>query len=365
MRIIHSLEGKSWSGGQQQAFFLALEQKKMGHNVLLICQSGSVLEKKAIEAGINVSPNNYYKEINPFSILNLMKIYDSFKPDVVNVHRAWAHTQWVVVSLLKRFHGLIVTRRVLFRPDFNPVSLVKYRTPAVCGYISVSEAVKGRLNSIGVDSKRIAVVHSATDTKRFSPEASHELSGDWPIKNKNSCPVLLVGNYHKNKGHDLLVEAFDRAARNDAEIELVIAGNETDSEALKNIVKKTSCQERIHLLGFRPDIPSLMQRSQFTVSASYQEGLSGTVRESLSLGIPVLASDIPANLEINKLVPLTLFKSGNSENLATGILRMKNHKLSDLEKRELRSKTVKAFSVKSMVEKTIEAYELFWGNKHQ
>lgn len=365
MRIIHSLEGESWSGGQQQAFFLALEQKKMGHQILLVCQKGSVLEKKSIEAGIDVCANNYYKEINPVSILNLMRIYDRFKPDVVNVHRAWAHTQWVVIALLKRFHGLIVTRRVLFRPDFNPVSLVKYRTPAVRGYIAVSEAVKGRLNSIGVDNDRIRVVYSATDTERFSPEHSHELSGVWPVSNNKSFPVLLVGNYHKNKGHDLLIAAFEKAAQKDDDIELVIAGNETDSDVLKNIVQNTNCQNRIHLLGFRPDVPALMQRSKFTISASYQEGLSGTVRESLSLGIPVLASDIPANLEINKLVPLTLFKSGDADDLATCILRLKNQKISDQDKVELREKTIRAFSVKSMVEKTIAAYELFTGNKNR
>ncbi len=169
MKIIHSLEGESWSGGQQQAFFLAKGQQELGHDVLLMCQKGSVLEKRALEAGLKVRSVNYFKEINPVSMIQLYKAYKEFKPDIVNVHRAWAHTQWLIVSLITRFRGLIVTRRVLFKPDSNPVSLVKYRTPAIRGYIAVSEAVGKQLEKTGVKSERIEVVYSATDTVRFSP----------------------------------------------------------------------------------------------------------------------------------------------------------------------------------------------------
>lgn len=357
MRIIHSLEGESWSGGQQQAFFLALEQQKMGHEVLLVCQKGSVLEERAINAGVNVKSNDYRKEINPFSINNLLKIYDDFKPEIVNVHRAWAHTQWIIVSLLRRFKGLVVTRRVLFKPDFNPVSLVKYRTSVVRNYIVVSDAVKERLKEIGISDHRITVVYSATDTDRFCSNEKHKLCGIWPVTNDKAYPILMVGNYHKNKGHHLILEAFKLVAEEDPNIELVLAGHNTDSAVMKNMVSSLKFSNRVHLLGFREDVPAIMQKSKYTICASYQEGLSGTVRESLSLSVPVLASDIPANREINKLVPLVLFKSGDAKDFANKMLAMKESKTESIAPNQIRSQTVAAFSVSAMVEKTLQVYK--------
>lgn len=354
MRILHSLEGHAWSGGQQQALLLAQGQAVFGHDVLLMCQSGSELERRARALRIDVRPHDYRGELNPVSIIRLAKALKEFRPDVVNVHRAWAHTQWALVSLVYRFRGLIVTRRVLFRPDFNPVSLVKYRTPAVRGYIAVSRAVAGRLKEIGVEERRMRVVYSATDTDRFRPDSQEPLNGTWPVP-ENAPAALLVGNYHRNKGHDLLVAAFSKAADSWPELHLVIAGNGTDTGPLREKCEKSRCRDRIHILGYRSDVPALMARSRFTLNASFEEGFSGTVRESLAMGVPVVASDIPANREMNELVPIRLFKAGDEADLARTLLLMKNHD-NPADRRLRREATVRSFSAGSMVGATLQAY---------
>lgn len=362
MKILHSLEGKSWSGGQQQALFLAQEQHKMGHNVLLACQKNSVLEQKARELGLAICPNDYRREINPFSMLNLLRAYDSFGPDVVNVHRAWAHTQWIFIALLRRFKGLVVTRRVLFKPDSNPVSIIKYKVPVVRGYIAVSEAVSERLRQIGVKDNRIRVVYSASDTDRFSPDLRHDLQGPWPLdkcaETGNSLPVaLMVGNYSRNKGHQVLIEAFKKIADQWPDLRLVIAGKDTDSDELKRMIANSEVAPKVSLLGFRSDVPALMQRSLFSVNASFQEGFSGTIRESMSMGVPVIASAIPANNEIARMIPMRLFSPGDSSSLAQEIIRFKTQGFAESDRQLLRKQSVDNFSVTSMVQKTLDAYK--------
>ncbi len=356
MRIIHALEGKAWSGGQQQALFLAQRQHQLGHKVVLMCQTGSVLFQKATDAGLDVRPNDYRKEIHPLSIVNLARVYRQFKPDVVNVHRAWAHTQWLLVALLHRFKGLVVTRRVLFKPDFNPVSRAKYRSAAIRGYIAVSRAVAERLIETGVKPEKIRVVYSATDTERFSPGGKHSLNGEWPIPD-GAKAALLVGNFHHNKGHQLLIDAFNRMAGQWPELHLVLAGHNTEAEELRRLAASHGFADKIHLLGFRDDVPALMSRSAFTINASYQEGFSGTIRESLSLGVPVLASDIPANLELDSLVPIELFACGDADSLARGLLKFRQNPASEKEKAMLRQKTLEKFSVDTMVNQTLQAYQ--------
>ncbi|MBF0499395.1 MAG: glycosyltransferase [Candidatus Riflebacteria bacterium] len=356
MRIIHSLEGHSWSGGQQQALFLTQGQIRLGHDVLLLCQKNSELERRARALNIPVAPQQYRGELNPVSIAGLMNVFRSFRPDVVNVHRAWAHTQWLVASLIMRFRGLIVTRRVLFRPDRNPLSLVKYRTPAVRGFIAVSKAVSARLVEQGVPSRRIQVVHSATDFDRFDPARAEQPVSPLPVPD-DAPLLLLIGNFHRNKGHFLVLEAFERVAAAVTNVHLLIAGHGTDRPELSAKAGALAHgRERLHLLGFRTDAPALMARSCLTINASFEEGFSGTIRESLGMGVPVIASAIPANLEISEAVPIRLFQPGSAEGLAEGI-RAELGLTSDASRREtLRSLAMVRFGVPGMVNATIEAH---------
>ena len=356
MKILHSLEGTSWSGGQQQTLFLAEGQARLGHDVLVMCQKNGELEKRAKTAGLRVSSLDYRCEMNPLAIYRLLRAFEDFKPDIVNVHRSWAHTQWVFVSLMKRFSGLVVSRRVLFKPDFNPLSYVKYRSSAIKRFIAVSDAVAGRLREIGVGAGKIRVVYPASDSNKFDPSVQTCLDGNWPVE--PDMPVaLMVGNYSRNKGHCLLIEAFAGVRDQWPALQLVLAGHNTDSAELYDMVKRYKLTERVHLLGFRKDVPAMMQRSSFTINASYQEGFSGSVRESLLMGVPVIASDIPSNLEIGRLVPLSLFACGQKDSLTRRILEQRSHANAGKNDAVLRGLAVKSFSVDSMIKKTMAVYD--------
>jgi glycosyltransferase involved in cell wall biosynthesis len=358
MRIIHSLEGKTWSGGQQQALFLAHAQHRLGHEVLLLCQTGSELAERAGAAGVPTAPHDYRAELHPLSIAGLLRAYDSFRPDVVNVHRAWAHTQWLIVSLLRRFEGLIVTRRVLFRPDPNPVSYAKYRTSVVRGYIAVSSAVAGRLRSVGVPARRIRVVHSATDTHRFAPEQVAGPPADWPVP--AACPAaLLVANFHPNKGHFLVLDAMTGASAAWPDLHLVIAGTGTDGPELRARLAGHPARDRIHLLGFRADVPELLAGSRFSVNASYEEGFSGTARDSLAMGVPVVAADIPANRELHTIVPMRLFSGGSAPALAEAMAAERLRDETPETMTERRALVERAFSVAAMNDQTLACYRAF------
>ncbi len=359
MRIIQALEGSAWSGGQHQAFLLCRGLIQRGHEVLLICQEGSDLSRKAEKAGIRTVPHDFGKEISPLSLLHLRRHFREFRPDIVNVHRAWAHTQWLLVSLFERFRGLVVTRRVLFRPDFNPLSKVKYRSRAVRGFIAVSSAVALRLEEIGVPRDRISVVHSATDSETFDPGQSFSL--EKPLPFPDQLPFcLLIANYHQNKGHHVVVDAFEKACPSMPDLQLVIAGKGTDQGRLAQRVSSSQARSRIHLLGFREDPAALFARARFSFNASFEEGFSGTVRESLLMGVPVIASDIPANREVSKLVPMRLFPPGDSQALSEAVLRASEPTL-PIEGTRLRNLALEHFSIGKMIDATLSAYSHYLG----
>jgi glycosyltransferase involved in cell wall biosynthesis len=113
---------------------------------------------------------------------------------------------------------------------------------------------------------------------------------------------------------------------------------------------------RVHLLGFRDDVPALIAASRFTINASFEEGLAGTIRESAAMGVPVLASDNASNQELGRRLPLVFFRTGSAPDLAAALLRFRQHAPSPAERQALRRAAIASFSVPAMVEATLAAY---------
>jgi len=77
------------------------------------------------------------------------------------------------------------------------------------------------------------------------------------------------------------------------------------------------------------------------------------------MGVPVIASDISSNVELALSVPLLFFEAGSSRSLADKIIEMRDGSVTNIERGALREKTVRAFSVDTMVKKTLAAYQSF------
>jgi glycosyltransferase involved in cell wall biosynthesis len=56
--------------------------------------------------------------------------------------------------------------------------------------------------------------------------------------------------------------------------------------------------ERVHVVGHRQDVPDLLAGADIFAFPSLYEGLGGVVIEAMALGLPIVASDIPAVREV-------------------------------------------------------------------
>lgn len=126
--------------------------------------------------------------------------------------------------------------------------------------------------------------------------------------------VLCVSRLMPEKGVHLLVEAFRRLA---GDYQLVIAGDcPYRSEYVTRL--KAAADERVLFMGYVTGrlLEELYSNALVYVQPSQLEGLSLAVLEALSYGRPVLASDIPQNLEALGGHGAT-FRSGDVDSLST------------------------------------------------
>jgi len=106
----------------------------------------------------------------------------------------------------------------------------------------------------------------------------------------------VLGEFIPRKRHRDALIAFSRLDAPQAH--LALAGEGPLLENMRNLSFDLGIGERVHFFGFRRDVPVIIRASVAVLSVSAQEGLPVNVTESLSLGVPVIGSDIRGTREL-------------------------------------------------------------------
>lgn len=164
--------------------------------------------------------------------------------------------------------------------------------------------------------------------------------------------ILGVGRFMEEKGFDYLIEAYKAAGVQS--VRLVLAGDTDYPTEYSRKLKKLANENGIILTGFikGEKLKQLYTFARLFVISSYSEGLPIALLEAMSYDLDVLASDIPANLEI-KLEKNDYFPTGDAEALANAILK----KLSLTNQRFFKEVLSERYNWDRISEETNEIYQ--------
>lgn len=109
--------------------------------------------------------------------------------------------------------------------------------------------------------------------------------------------IFSAGRLVELKQFDLLIRAFARIPQN-LPVKLCIAGSGPCREQLNNLVRELDEGSRVQLLGFRTDISDLLQAADCFSLVSRTEGLSCSILEAMSFGLPIIATKVGGNCEL-------------------------------------------------------------------
>lgn len=320
LKILHLTESFGWSGGAAQALALARELRALGHENLLACPLAGDLGRKAAADGFKVLHFQPKRDYDLKTAFALSRLLDEIKPDVLHAHHPKAHAMGLLAKFLANHKPVFVfTRRVSHPIVTGFFAKLKYTSRLIDGCIAVAESVRGLLIAYGVRPERVRTIYSGADTERFSPRPS-----DPGIVKELALPpglpvVMLIGNFSAHKGQQILLEAAKLLRGRGLDFALVFAGRGTDSRELKALYKAAGLpEEKGRFLGLRDDVEKLLTVAAVSVNAAVKgEALSGSIRESLAMGVPAVASDISGNSEIVKEgVTGLLFPPGDAAALA-------------------------------------------------
>ncbi len=172
----------------------------------------------------------------------------------------------------------------------------------VARFHAVSESIADVMGErLHVPRRRIDVIARGRDPeelgRRSAPRRAAAREGlgiatDSPV-------VVAIGRHEYQKGFDVLIDAFAEVQAVYTDARLVIAGRTgAVTPDLTARVDRLGVRDSVDFLGFRADVAELLCAADVFVSASRWEGSPGAVIEAMALEVPIVATGIPATLEV-------------------------------------------------------------------
>ena len=165
--------------------------------------------------------------------------------------------------------------------------------------IAVSAALRDTMAGLGLSREKIHLIPNAVETTRFRPIPA--LEARQRLSLPEGSPLLVsVGSLIEAKGHQLTIRAVALLGNQFPSLRLYIIGEGPYRTELERLIKSLGLQERVQLLGKRPneELPFWFSAASLSCLASSREGWPNVVTESLACGTPVVATRVGGIPEI-------------------------------------------------------------------
>lgn len=176
--------------------------------------------------------------------------------------------------------------------------------------------------------------------------------------NVDKFKIITVANLVPVKGIEVLIDAV--LSLNDPRIELSVLGDDRSDYArqLKHKVKESTKEEQIQFLGKHTDVRPFLAASDLYVIPSEKEGMPMALVEAMSMGIPVLGSNISGINFVLKEFPEFLFEAANTQTLSSQIQAMFQKTTTERKEigKQLREYCVAHFSMQQFITAHEELY---------
>lgn len=178
-------------------------------------------------------------------------------------------------------------------------------SPFVQRYVALSGQIERYLvDRVGIPAQRVERICNGVDTERFQPGAAAgraPLAGS-PFNDTDVIVVGSVGRLQAVKDQLNLVRALavarERGGATGAKLRLAIAGDGPLRPAVEEEIRRHRLSDAVWLAGERRDVPEVMRGFDVFALPSKAEGISNTILEAMSSGLPVVATAVGGNAEL-------------------------------------------------------------------
>ena len=282
LRVVLVSTQRAWHGGEDQARLLAEGLRQRGHECHVLARAGGQFGRRMAEAGFDVS--YMPRGMMPGSWMRMRAWVRRWNPHVIHFNDGHAVTRGGVALWGIKQPVRVAARRV----DFPLRSSLVYRW--MCDrVVCVSRAVADVCRHSGVPDCQLRVVHDGVSPQRA--QGGDRERGRACLGIEDDQPLLLtVAKLTDHKGHRFLIDAMPSVIERYPRVCLALAGDGELTESLRERTRQLGIGSNVRFLGFRRDVPDLLQAADLFVLPSRMEGLCTSIIDAMLAGRPLVAT---------------------------------------------------------------------------
>ena len=195
------------------------------------------------------------------------------------------------------------------------------------GIVSISENTrKAMIEFDRLPGERIKVIHNGVDLDKVRGVADiREKRAELDIPDGYDV-VGTAARFDEVKNLPMMLRAFRHVVAARPNTLLLIAGTGNLGNALKNLARELGIEKKVRFVGLRHDLPDILRVLKVFLLTSFTEGVSITLLEAMSNGIPAVVTQVGGNPEVvidGETGFLVLL--GDDRNMASRVLELLNN----------------------------------------
>ena len=320
MKILHVITSLHMGGAEKLMVDILPRLNCSGMQCELLTFNGEKtpfrekLEKmgiKIIDLGNNRNP---YHPKNLFRLISIIKNYD-----IIHTHNTAPQLFAAISSIFTSNIDLITTEHNTSnrRRDwrwFKPIDKWMYSKYKVI--ICISDKTKDKLLEYLPNLKTpLTVINNGIPIDEYKNAEPNE-----PIlkEYKGIKKLVMVAGFRYQKDQITVIRAMQYLPIN---YHLFLVGDGVERRKAVDLAFKLDVDSRVHFLGKRDDVPSILKCADICILSSHWEGFGLAAVEGMAAGKPVIASNVPGLAEVVKGAGI-LFELGNPKDLSEKILSL-------------------------------------------
>ena len=336
----------------------------------IACNFGGPFQKEIESLDI---PLHYFRMKGKWhidSLFKLIKIIKNGRYDIVHCHGSYASLFTRLAAKICAAPKIIYTMHTI--PNQHRIWANRY--PCL-GYIfllifhwldlitdkvvAVSQSqLERRLKQRPSAPRKMTVINAGrTITIDSSAEARDAFRSRFQI-HQSAFLIGLVTLLKPLKGIETFIQAFSMIIEKHPDIMGVVVGEGICEKEYRDMASNMHLNDRLFFAGRMDNIERILPAFDIAVQPSEYEGFSLTMLEYMAAGLPIIASDIPANREaVLENQEALLFPVNNPEKMCDKIIYLYNHKEKRIEiGNAAKIRYQRDFRAETMVEKYTNLY---------
>ncbi len=297
MKVAFLTMGKDIGGAKQDVITLSQQIADMGHEVYVISAPG-VMDKELAQTKVHFIPAEFYTR-SPLGLYKasrvLRKIVKDHGIELVNPQGfftaaiAWMMSKWPfgpkipILTTIHMFSSLTYYRYAWMLNIFSEE------------VVTESNCERVRLEGGGTKREIITVINNSVDMIKFSRDNTHPVLREEYSLSNDIVAFGIVARLSPEKRHQDYIAAAKKAHAVNSNTHFFIIG---DGPTMDSVRPLAECCDFITFTGMRRDIPNILNSLDCFVLPSEVESLPLSIREAMSMELPVICTDVGGNREI-------------------------------------------------------------------